>query len=154
MEKLSKQLPVIIPSWLCSLCKFSSHLSNSSPWRWAPLQYSPSQPWVQQQRLLCLHSKSLLLFHRITGRLKLEGASGGHLARPSCSGRDTLSRLSRTTSRLLLNISKERNSTTSLGSLFWKKKKNASWCSDRTSCVPLCSYCLLSWHWVTIPGGL
>lgn len=150
MEKLSKQLPVIIPSSLCSLCKFSSHASNPSPWRLVPLQYGPYQPLVQQQRLSCPHSKSILLFLRITGRLKSEGASGGHLARPSCSGRDTLSRLPRTTTKLLLNISKERNSTTPLGSLFqWAITctiRSASWCSDRTSRVPLCSYCLLSWR--------
>jgi len=44
--------------------------------------------------------------HRITGWLRLEGSSGGHLAQPS-SSRETPSRVPRTMSRWLWKISKE-----------------------------------------------
>ena len=42
----------------------------------------------------------------------------GHLVQPSCRSRLTYSRLHRTLSRRVLNISREGDSTTSLGSLF------------------------------------
>ena len=58
----------------------------------------------------------------------LEGTSVGHLVQPPCRSRGTCSRLHRTLSRQVLNISREGDSTTSLGSLFqcsvtlrWKK---------------------------------
>ena len=56
--------------------------------------------------------------HRITDCSGLEGTSVGHLAQPSCQSRVTYSRLHRTLSRRVLNISREGVSTTSLGSLF------------------------------------
>jgi len=56
--------------------------------------------------------------HRITECSGLEGTSVGHLVQPSCRSRTTYSRLHRTLSRWVLNISREGESTTSLGSLF------------------------------------
>jgi len=48
----------------------------------------------------------------------MEGTSVGHLVQPPCRSRVTYSRLHRTASRWVLNISREGDSTTSLGSLF------------------------------------
>jgi len=45
--------------------------------------------------------------HRVTGCLRLEGTSGGHLVQASCSSRATWSQLPSTMSRQLLNVSKE-----------------------------------------------
>ena len=46
------------------------------------------------------------------------GTSVGHLVQPSCRTRVTYSKLHRTLSRRVLNISREGDSTTPLGSLF------------------------------------
>ena len=56
--------------------------------------------------------------HRITECQGLEGTSVDQLVQPSCQSRVTYSRLHRTVSRLVLNISREGESTTSLGNLF------------------------------------
>jgi len=56
--------------------------------------------------------------YRITEWWGLAGTSVGHLVQPSCQSRVTYSRLHRTLSSRELNISREGDSTTSLGSLF------------------------------------
>ena len=55
--------------------------------------------------------------HRITKWSGLEGTSVGHPFQPPCRSRVTYSRLHSTSSRWVLNISREGDSTTSLGSL-------------------------------------
>jgi len=56
--------------------------------------------------------------YRITECSGLAGTSVDHLVQPLCRSRVTYSRLHRTLSRQVLNISRERESTASLGSLF------------------------------------
>jgi len=58
---------------------------------------------------------SLSYTHRTTEWLRLEGTSGDHLVQSTCSSRVIYSWLPRTVSRQFFNISKNSDSTTSLG---------------------------------------
>ena len=61
--------------------------------------------------------RSALQNHRIPAWQRLAGTSVGHPVQPSCPSRVTYSRLHRTLSRRVWNISREGDSTASLGSL-------------------------------------
>ena len=78
----------------------------------------------------------------------------GHLVQPSCRNRVTYSTLNRTLFRRVLNISREGDSTASLGSLFQcsitlskEEWSSSSSCSDRASYASVCSHCALSCRW-------
>jgi len=71
---------------------------------------------IGNEYLACLYIESQN--HRITEWQGLEGTSVDHLVQPPCQSRVTYSRLHRTASRQVLNISREGESTTSLGNLF------------------------------------
>ena len=81
----------------------------------------------------------------------LEGTSVDHLVQPPCQSRVTYSRLHRTLSRQVLNISREGDSTTSLGSLFQgsapSERRSSSLCSAGTSSASVCAHCPLSCCW-------
>ena len=91
---------------------------------WAPLHGLQLPGGAVEGRLrvtvLVAGSSSRHPFHRITGYLRLAGRSPGgrnHRVPPPCSSRATYSRLSMTMSRGLGNISRDGDSTGSLGSL-------------------------------------
>jgi len=73
-----------------------------------------------------------------------------------CPSRVTQSRLHRTMSRRVLNISREGDSTASLGSLCQgsvtlRGKKFFS-CPTGTSSASVCAHCPLSCHWAPLKG--
>lgn len=75
--------------------------------------------------------------HGITEQLRLEEVSGGHVAAPHCSGRDTYNRLPRTLSVWFLKISEEEQSVTSLGSPFkCSITCTVNICCIRVTCFP------------------
>lgn len=67
-----------------------------------------------------------------------------------CSSRDTY-RVSKATSRWLLKISKVQAPWPRFASAqFSTQCGNGSWCLGRTSWVPFCLHCFLSWHWAPL----
>ena len=99
------------------ICHFLVAFSTSF-WSW--LRVSPSTvPFSQgsSNALHALNQRAVQQNHRITECYGLEGTSVGHPAQPSRRSRVTYSRPQRTLSRWVLNISREGDSTTSLGSL-------------------------------------
>ena len=82
----------------------------------------------------------------------------GHLVQPSCRSRVTYSRLHRTLSRQVLNISREADSTTCSSAPSPSKGRNSSSCSARTSCASICACCPLSCSsspgYILFPGSL
>lgn len=84
------------------------------------------------------------LNHRLTKGLSLDRTFGGYMVQLLSSSGATQSHLPRTMTRWLLNISKVRDSTTSLGNLrqFSVSVKSVSWCSEGAWCISVCAQCL------------
>jgi len=81
----------------------------------------------------------------------------GHLVQPPCRSRVTYSRLHRTASRRVLNISREGESTIQVA--LWatcsrapspSEWRSSSSCSDGTSYVSVCARCPLSCRWAPL----
>lgn len=88
----------------------------------------------------------------MTDWVRLKQSSGSYLGQRACSNRATYSKLPRTMSRSLLNISNKGHPTKDIPGqlvliLSHPHWKHVSWCSDGMSCVPVCSHCLLSCFW-------
>jgi len=112
---------------------------------------SPAQGPACLQQQLCLHNPARSQNHRIVavGR----DLCGSPSPTP-CRSRVTHSRLHRTSSRRVWNISREGDSTTSLGSLFRppspSEGRSSSSCSAGASSASVCSHCPLSCHWAPL----
>ena len=98
--------------------------------------------------------------HRITEWLRLEDTSRGHLIPSSCSSRGIQSRLFRTMSSQILNISKEGKSITFLGNLFHCSvthtvKKHCLMFRGNLLSASLCLWCcpVTGHHWKD-PGSI
>ena len=78
---------------------------------------SSQVPWTHQDVSANASREVPRTLQRVTESLKLEGTAGRHLVQPPCSGRAAESWLPRTMAKQLLNISKNGESTTSLGNL-------------------------------------
>jgi len=76
--------------------------------------------------------------------IHLEGTSGGHLVQPPCSSRIAHSRLPRITSRWILSISKNGDSTAPLSHLY---QRSATLTVKVFLEVSVCAHCLWSGHW-------
>ena len=92
--------------------------------------------------------------HRIKECQGVEGTSEDHLVQSPCWSRNTWIRSHRNISRKVLNVSREGDPKTSLGSLFQCsinltiKKFLLILCG--ISCVPACTHCPLSYHWMSL----
>ena len=96
----------------------SAHVPDKAGTGYNPMRWS--QPGKVCTRPLSFPQKFYrpLQNHRNTECSGSEGTSRYHLVQPPCWSRVTYSRLHRTLSRRVLNISREGDSTTSLGNLF------------------------------------
>ena len=104
--------------------------------------------WVH---CLCKSGKQIQHTFKTTQRLRLEGNSGGHPVQPHCSSRATYSQFPRTMTRQLLSISKDGDSTSSLGNLcqclVTLIMKSCFLMSEGSSCVSGGVNCFLSCYW-------
>jgi len=113
---------------------------------------------AEQKRLTKRRNASQAAAYRDTESQNSRGWKGPlWVTQPNpCPNRVTQSRGHRTLSRQVLNISREGDSTTSLGSLFQcSEGRSSSSCSDGTSCASVCAHCPLScqtsWRLVSAP---
>lgn len=95
-------------------------------------------------------------YHRISEWLRWEGTSGGHFgpwAVNHCSSRATSSSWQRTMCTCLLSVFKDEDSISPwrncVSAQSPSQGKSVSCCSERTSCVSVCSCCL--WFITPIP---
>ena len=107
VTSLLKKNTTSVPCMQCyNFTPVTLHVDAPTP------RFRQGKPHVEPQ-----HGRSISQNHKITACSGLEGTSVGHLVQPSCRSRVTYSRLHRTLSRQGLNISREGDSTTSLGNL-------------------------------------
>lgn len=91
---------------------------------------------------------------RITRSFRLQWITWHHLGQPHCSSRVSYNKLLRIMLNCFLNISMHGDYTTSLISLFplFEHLYSKRW--SGTSCVLICAWYLLSFHWTSLKRDL